>query len=242
VARLSLALEGTSMTKEPPVPDANPPRWAERLLRLVLSPRDRETVTGDLLEEYREVAVPTLGPFRARMWYLREMVGFMKNATAAAVVGLSAVISLAVVIGSAVLFVFMHRDSSMTSAETADRQFQALRARFADQQPLLDMEQRQARAEAGPPATNGPLHTIHTVIFDTRGGRRLVQMSVPYWLARTFAGRGDLQWLGELTFFDDTEFDPERIRLSLDQIERHGAGLIVDYRHPSGGQFISWVD
>jgi hypothetical protein len=131
VARLSLALEGTSMTKEPPVPDANPPRWAERLLRLVLSPRDRETVTGDLLEEYREVAVPTLGPFRARMWYLREMVGFMKNASAAAVVGLSAVISLAVVIGSAVLFVFMHRDSSMTSAETADRQFQALRARFA---------------------------------------------------------------------------------------------------------------
>ena len=31
-----------------------PPRWMERLLLLALAPRHRETVTGDLLEEYRE--------------------------------------------------------------------------------------------------------------------------------------------------------------------------------------------
>jgi hypothetical protein len=230
------------MSKRAPHSDASPPRWAERLLRLLLRTRDRDTVTGDLLEEYREVAVPTLGPYRARVWYLREMVGLMKNASAPAVIGLSAMVILAALVGSAVAFVVTHRDSSTQSAETADREFQQLRARFAGEPPLLDMEQRHARAEVGPTRTNGSLHTIHTVIFDTRGGQRLVQMSVPYWLARTFAGHEDLQWLGGLTFFDDTEFDPERIRLSLDQIERHGAGLIVDYRHPSGGQFISWVD
>jgi len=48
--------------------------------------------------------------------------------------------------------------------------------------------------------------------------------------------------LGELTFLDDTEFDPEPIQLSLAQVERHGPGLVVDYRHPSGGQFIAWVE
>ena len=47
--------------------------------------------------------------------------------------------------------------------------------------------------------------------------------------------------LRQLTFLDDTEFDPEAIRLSLDRIERHGPGLIVDYRHSSGGQFIAWT-
>ena len=50
------------------------------------------------------------------------------------------------------------------------------------------------------------------------------------------------RWLGQLTFLDDTEFDPEPIQLSLAQVERHGPGLVVDYRHPSGGQFIAWVE
>jgi hypothetical protein len=50
------------------------------------------------------------------------------------------------------------------------------------------------------------------------------------------------RWLGELTFLDDTEFDPEPIQLSFDDIERHGPGVIVDFRHPGAGQFIAWVE
>ena len=81
------------------------------------------------------------------------------------------------------------------------------------------------------------------MIYDTRGGQRLVRIDVPYWFARKFAGRnGEFKWLGQLTFLDDTEFDPESIRLSVDEVERRGPGLIADYQHPSGGQFISWVD
>jgi hypothetical protein len=41
---------------------------------------------------------------------------------------------------------------------------------------------------------------------------------------------------------DDTEFDGEAIRLSLDQLEHRGPGLVIDYQHSSGGQFISWVE
>ena len=50
------------------------------------------------------------------------------------------------------------------------------------------------------------------------------------------------RWLGQLTFLDDTEFDSEAIRLSLGQLEQRGPGLIIDYWHLSGGQFISWVE
>jgi hypothetical protein len=50
------------------------------------------------------------------------------------------------------------------------------------------------------------------------------------------------RWLGKLTFLDDTEFDPEAIRLSLKQLERQGPGLIADLRHAGGGQFIAWVE
>jgi len=87
------------------------------------------------------------------------------------------------------------------------------------------------------------LRLFHTIIFDTQGGRRLVRITVPYWFARRFADdRGEFRWLGQLTFLDDTEFDPEPIRLSLDQLERSGPGLVAYYQHASGGQFISWVE
>jgi len=35
-------------------PAAQPPRWAEATLRLLLKPEDRDSVSGDLLEEYRD--------------------------------------------------------------------------------------------------------------------------------------------------------------------------------------------
>lgn len=53
-----------------------PPAWMERLLQLFLSPRDRDTVPGDLYEEFRLTKVSELGRFRARLWYLRQVASF----------------------------------------------------------------------------------------------------------------------------------------------------------------------
>jgi hypothetical protein len=54
-----------------------PPRWLERLLLWCLPVRDRETISGDLLEEYREVQLPRRGPMQANIWYLRQLLGFL---------------------------------------------------------------------------------------------------------------------------------------------------------------------
>ena len=125
----------------------------------------------------------------------------------------------------------------------AETEFAQLRLRFSQQKPLVDMTTRTAQAQPDQPTAASPLRMFHTVVFDTRGGERLIRISVPYWFARRFARHsGTFIWLGELTFLDDTEFDPEQIRLSLAQLERRGPGLVADYRHPSGGQFISWVE
>jgi hypothetical protein len=146
-------------------------------------------------------------------------------------------------VGVIVSFVMSHRTSVVMTTELADAEFASLRARFVDQQPLLDMSRRQAAGVWARPAVALPLTSFHTVIFDTRGSHRLVRIDVPYWFARRFAGRDRrFTWLGQLTFLDDTEFDPEAIRLSLDEVERRGPGLIADYRHEGGGQFISWVE
>jgi len=55
----------------------NPPRWAEALLRLLLAPRDRQTVSGDLLEEYRENIYPERGRGPADRWYISQVAGFV---------------------------------------------------------------------------------------------------------------------------------------------------------------------
>jgi hypothetical protein len=146
---------------------------------------------------------------------------------------------IALIAGTA--FFFRHHRSERSSAQTAEAEFQRMRARFADHRPLLDMHERRP-ATGGAPQTGRPLRSFHTMIFDTRGGERLVRITVPYRFARLFSRGAGFRWLGQLTFLDDTEFDPEPIQLSLAQVERHGPGLIVDYRHPSGGQFIAWVE
>jgi hypothetical protein len=140
-------------------------------------------------------------------------------------------------------FFISHHQSSPVSEQSAESEFSQLRKRFSYQQPLIDMSIRHVSETPAIGQSVEPLHTFHTVIFDTRGSQRIVHIMVPFWFARLFADRnGEFKWLGQLTFLDDTEFDGEAIRLSLDQLERRGPCLIIDYQHPSGGQFISWVE
>jgi hypothetical protein len=56
---------------------ATPPEWAEELLRAVLKPRDFDSVSGDLLEEYRESIHPVRGQRRADRWYVLQVLGFV---------------------------------------------------------------------------------------------------------------------------------------------------------------------
>jgi hypothetical protein len=157
-------------------------------------------------------------------------------------VGIGGALAVLAVVGVGFWFVLSHRTSVAVSAQLADVEFSRLRACFVNEPPLLDMSRREAATLPAAARGAAPLSTFHTVIFDTRGGQRLIRIDVPYWFARRFAGRDrEFKWLGQLTFLDDTEFDPEAIRLSLEQLERRGPGLVAYYQHPSGGQFISWV-
>jgi hypothetical protein len=65
-----MAIERVHMT----ITERNPPRWAEALLRSLLRPSDRESISGDLLEEYREVRRPALGGRRANAWYVKHVL------------------------------------------------------------------------------------------------------------------------------------------------------------------------
>lgn len=66
-----MAAKDTGVTRQLRESDGPPP-IAEQLLHILLPPAHRETMSGDLLEAYRDEIVPTRGTAGARRWYLRQ--------------------------------------------------------------------------------------------------------------------------------------------------------------------------
>ncbi len=60
---------------------AMPPPWAEALLRIVLRSRDVDSVSGDLLEQYRDTIHAARGQRQADWWYVRQVFGFLWRST-----------------------------------------------------------------------------------------------------------------------------------------------------------------
>ena len=73
MARTCLAAQGARMKSKEP----SPPRWAEATLRSLLRHSDRESISGDLLEEYRAVRHPVLGAFWATAWYVQQSLSVL---------------------------------------------------------------------------------------------------------------------------------------------------------------------
>jgi hypothetical protein len=57
--------------------NSGPWRWAEGLLERLLPENMRETIVGDLREEFVEAIEPQRGKMRAQVWYLRQVASFI---------------------------------------------------------------------------------------------------------------------------------------------------------------------
>ena len=61
--------------------------WADAILRLLIRRRDRDTISGDLLEEYRDHVLPTRGRSAALFWYVRQILSFVSPLTWGLLIG-----------------------------------------------------------------------------------------------------------------------------------------------------------
>ena len=57
--------------------NSGPWRWSEALLERLLPETTRETIAGDLREEFVEGIEPKRGRLRAQWWYVRQVAGFI---------------------------------------------------------------------------------------------------------------------------------------------------------------------
>src|SRR5207249_1993803 len=124
--------------------------------------------------------------------------------------------------------------------ENADRQFAAARARFAGQQPLIEMRrgvEPVLHRETIPremPAVK--LDTMRVLAYDTHANK-LVNVSIPMWLLRMAPSN-------KFSFMKDNgiDFDSDRVHISLDDIERRGPGLVLDQADRRGSQVLVWTE
>ena len=152
-----------------------------------------------------------------------------------AVAVVAAVLMIAVV-GGSVYWVSRHIDAQATSDASAADELSRTRARFAGQVPLLEIRGRDdvvlRRTARRADARRGEPTTLHVLAFDPDEGR-IVRMNMPFWLLRLAPGRR--------LRFGASGVDAN-VRLTLEDVEAGGPGLLVDGRSPDGQQFIVWTE
>jgi hypothetical protein len=144
-------------------------------------------------------------------------------------------------VGGTAFFIYRHVNATFTNESTADREFASLRARFTGQQALIEIRHNDepvVRADLLKNATpnDKPLESLRVLAYDDNAGK-LVRVSIPFWLLRILPSKN-------LSFLNDEgiDIDTHRIRLTLEDIERRGPGLILDTKDRRGSTVIVWTE
>lgn len=149
------------------------------------------------------------------------------------VLGVLGVIAMA---GVGIYFFSQHIDTRAVSPAAAARDFEDVRKRFADQKPLIELDERGRFLRGNPdrpiPASAKPPDNLYVLAFDPDDGR-IVRVSIPFWLLRMKAG-------GTTIDFNGNSMDLEDLKLTVEDLERYGSTLIVDHREQSGDRVLVW--
>ena len=149
------------------------------------------------------------------------------------VVGILGLVAMA---GIGFYFASQHIDTRSASPASAAKDFDAVRARFQGQPPLIELDSRGhfVRAHTDrpvPPQVKSP-DNLHVLAYDPDDGR-IVRLSIPFWLLRWKSGNANID-------FNGREMDLEDLKLSVDDLERYGPTLIAEHKAPDGTHVMVW--
>ena len=139
------------------------------------------------------------------------------------------------VVGGTVYFFYRHIDARFTAPETAERTFEEARGRFAGQQPLIEVESDEPLVRH-PTGSRREVQSLHALVYDESSGK-LTHLDVPGWLLRLMSVGGHLRLANMEAFGDD-----ETAKLTLEDLERHGPGLVIDVRRHHGARLLVWTE
>lgn len=123
------------------------------------------------------------------------------------------------------------------TAGTAGNEFDAIRAKFPGQQPLVQMIDDRPqlvpeRASRG--GTAQSLTTLHVLAFD-RNSEEMVRFSLPFWLLRMKSGPIRLSAYSQ-------GWDDRGVSFDVKDIEKAGPGIVIDVNREREGRMLIWVE
>jgi hypothetical protein len=151
-------------------------------------------------------------------------------------VGVFCVLSLVAVVGGAFFYMSRHIHTSSATPASAASEFDAVRSGFAGQRALIELDRDghflRANTDRRPPPGAQAPDQLNVLAFDPSDGR-IVRFSIPFWLLRMKKGNATIDLNGN-------RMDLEDLRLSVQDLERQGAALIVDHQSPGGDRVLVW--
>ncbi len=131
-------------------------------------------------------------------------------------------------------FVKSHVDIRPTTTAAATIDFQTIRERFANQPPLIELDDRGnfVHANLDRPAGSERPQTLNIMAFDPKNDR-VIRMEIPFWLLR-------LKMRGTPIDVGNNNIDLAKLRLTVEDLERFGPTLVLDHRHSDGARVLVW--
>jgi hypothetical protein len=122
-----------------------------------------------------------------------------------------------------------------SSEVDAEREFDAVRTRFAGRPPLLELRDGRPVYTGGQPpeAQPTPLDRLHVLVWDPNE-RRLASFAMPFWFLRLKTG--PIEFSSYASGMDD-----EGVDLRPEDIEKFGPGIVLDTTSPSGERVLVWT-
>ena len=130
---------------------------------------------------------------------------------------------------------------SMTVADASEsdamQEFENVRSRFAGQRPLIEMVDGRPQYDADratQTASQTALNTLHVLAYDRDKGQT-VTFSLPFWLLRMKSGPIRISAYQQ-------GWDDRGVSFRVEDIEKHGPGIIVDATGRREGRVLVWAE
>lgn len=147
-------------------------------------------------------------------------------------------LSMCAIAGAGVYFVSKHVNMSRVEAPAALKQFEDGRARFKDQQPLIEIDANervtQLKNIADLPDGAQKAASLHVMAWDPDDGR-IVNFKIPLWVLGLGEQKVDLGVGSE-------SLDLRRLNIHVKDLERIGPALLMDLKSPSGDRALIWTE
>jgi hypothetical protein len=159
-----------------------------------------------------------------------------------AVVGRVVLVVLAacgLLIGAGAYIASRYSTTSVVAPEQADAEFAAARKQFAGEQPFFELRGVNGGlmpvVHRTPTSPKRELVALDVLSYDPRT-HTLRRSRLPGWFLKWASARGAIR-LANLEVFDDA-----RDRITLDDLERRGPGLIVDIGSGDRTRVLMWTE